>query len=170
MQIVEDLTNGVPPSGVDGRQRMYNHGSQRQGVFTNRGAAVPGSGYRISSSGDTADASAAGGISVNQPFLPFGLMDSYEGDFGELPWVAAYRFNLTVSCLTPGSARQFEIDTPLGRVNSLATYYDWSSPISFEFKSQAEIDGLSLTATWVPAPSPFALLGLGLLISRRRRR
>lgn len=146
----------------DGRVGWFDRGAQTQAVFTNRHVSIPGLGFRISSVADTNDASAAGGISVKQ--------DGPLGDpvFNtEAEDIFVYRFNITLACT---GDRTVLIHTPVGRINSFATYNQDGSNTSSEHKNTAVSDSITLHASWVPAPSTLALLGLvGLLSSRRRR-
>jgi hypothetical protein len=164
--IVDDVSNGASP--LDGRVDVFNNGAQNQGVFTNRNAAISGSGFRISSSGDTADGSAAGGISVKQDG-PQGAPPFREGD-----GLLGYRFNVTLACTTV--ARDVLIKTPgfdattSNRINSYSSYNSLGDNTSTEFKTSTTSDSLTIHASWVPAPSTLALLGLGGLIAGRRRR
>lgn len=161
--IIEDTINGIPTSGVDGRVGVYNGGAQTQSVFTNRGAGVPGTGLRISSSSDTADASAAGGIRVHQsgPGNPPGF---HEGD-GEL----GFLFALTAQ---PGilEVNTYTINTPLSRINSYTVYNELNSNTTTELKTVVSVDALTLHVAWIPAPSTLTLLSLASLAVARRRR
>jgi hypothetical protein len=165
--VIEDPSNGVPTSGVDGRVGVWNSGAQTQKVFTNRGAAVPGSGFRISSTADTADGSAAGGISVHQ--------NGPAATSGGPPFVTtdgnlSFRFNLTVVDIAPG-IRNFVVGNPASRINAYSSYNTLTDNTNTDFKANTSVAGLALNATWaIPAPSALALLGLGGLVAGRRRR
>lgn len=161
--IIEDLSNGTPgTAGVDGRVGVFNSGAQVQKVFTNRGIAVPGSGYRISSASDTGDASAAGGISVKQQG-PVGNAGFQQGD-----GMLGYRFDVTIGAR--GADLPFSVTTDATRINSYTVYNDLASNVTTELKTSVGVEGINLTASWIPAPSSLALLGLGGLVAGRRRR
>jgi hypothetical protein len=163
--ILDDPANGVSPT--DGRRGVFNFGAQTQKVFTNRGAGIGGTGYRISSTPDSGDLGPPGGISIKQAGpINNGNFVTFDGyALGVL-----YRFNLTVSCLEPGTPRTFVVDTPQDRLRYYSVYHSLDSNSTTELTQSVEIDALNLTASWVPAPSALALLGLGALWSTRRRR
>lgn len=170
--VVEDTTNG-DPTGEDGRQGTFNFGPQTHRVFTNRNAGIAGSGFRISSGADAADASAAGGISAKQapPVDPATGVPNANFDFG--PTSLLFRFNLSIACFVngaPDNARVVNIFTPASRLNSFAVHALADSAATTELKASAQLPGTDISVSWVPAPSSLALLGLGALAAGRRRR
>lgn len=169
VSLVEDAANGVPASGTDGRTGVFNVGPQTQRVFTNRNAGIAGVGFRISSGADSADGSAAGGISVKQnpPIDPATQAPNPNLNTDAKPMI--YRFNVSVG-FGDGSARTLNIFTPTTRINSFSVYDSASSSVATDLKASALAEAIDLNVSWVPAPSSLALLGLGGLIAGRRRR
>lgn len=169
VSVVEDAGNGVPASGTDGRQGVFNVGPQTQRVFTNRNAGIAGTGFRISSGADTADGSAAGGISnkQNPPIDP--ATGAPNPNFDSGTQVLLFRFNISVG-FAGGVARTINCFTPTTRINSFGIYESASSSVTTEVKANTTVDALDINVTWVPAPSSLALLGLGGLVAGRRRR
>lgn len=159
--IIEDITNGIPASGVDGRVGVFNNGLQVQRVFTTRHASIPGSGFRISSSADSTDSTPAGGISVKQaPPVDNPAFETADGVLG-------FRFDLTLSC-TAG-LREVLIDTPHSRITSYTTFNAADSFLTLEWKAVTGVDPITLRASWVPAPPALGILLLSGLIAGRRR-
>lgn len=166
VQIVEDLSNGVPASGVDGRVGAFNSGPAfYQTVYTNRNAAIPGAGFRISSPTDGPDVGAPGGISVHQEPPP---------DAGALyvtaDGVLTYRFNVIASPVAFPSTQDIHVFTPVNRVNTYNVHNRFDSRTTTSLLSLVETDQIDLNISWVPAPGPLAAFGLAAVVSRPRRR
>lgn len=161
-EIIEDPSNGYSELGVDGRVSVYNQSLQAQFVFSNRGGDVGGSGYRIASTTDSVDSATTGGIDIRQG-VPISNPAFHQGD-GEL----GFRFDLTVADLSAGP-RDFTVTTPTSRLKEFSTFDALGSAAKTDFTATAAIDGLTLTATWIPAPSSLVVLGASGLVARRRR-
>ena len=164
--IIDDPSNGATPN--DGRQGVFSYTAATQKVFTTRGADVGGSGFRLSSSANTApDAGPTGGMFFNQS-TPVG-----NPNFNTDDHVLGYRFNVTLSRSggTTLETRTALIHTPFSRVGGFTTYNSLTSGSSTEYlKANLALDTINLTAHWVPTPSALAFLGLGGLCAARRRR
>ena len=161
--IIDDPANGATPN--DGRQGVFSYTAATQKVFTTRAAAVGGSGFRLSSSADTAaDASAGGAMFFNQS-TPVN-----NPSFNTNDHVLGYRFNVTL--VDDGThTRTALVKSVAIRISGFTTYNALDVGSVTDFKANMIIDNLNLTATWaVPAPSAMALLGLGGLVAVRRRR
>lgn len=171
VEIVEDPSNGVPTAGVDGRVGEFNYGPAfYQSVYTNRGASVPGSGFRISSPTDSADAGAPGGISVFQR----GPIDRDTGlpnpDFETADGVLAYRFNVVANPFSIPSQQSIHVFTPLNRVAGYYVFNSFSNNTSTDIKSILQIDPVDLTVTWIPAPGAAPAFVLAGAAGLRRRK
>lgn len=169
VQIVEDLTNGTPVSGIDGRVGEFNVGpAYYQSVFTNRGAAVPGSGFRISSPNDGPDSGTPGGISVHQE-SPIDEGGDPNPSYVTADGVLTYRFNVVASPVAFPSMQSIHIFTPLSRVVAYYVHNSLTEVGVTDLKSSLQLDPVDLNINWVPAPGTMAVLSLAALLPRRRR-
>ena len=160
--IVDDAGNGVTPT--DGRQGVFSYTAATQKILSTRNVAVPGSGFRLTGSADTAaDASAGGAYFFNQA-TPVG-----NANFNSDDHVLGYRFNVTLA-YAGGADRNALVKTPAIRVGGFTTYNSLAGGTTTDYKANLILEDIALTAKWVPAPSTLALLGLGGLVAGRRRR
>jgi hypothetical protein len=176
IELVEDPSNGVPPTGTDGRVGAFNFGFQVQRVFTNRHASIPGSGFRIATgtggpqgNGDITDGSTAGGISGVQR-APADAHGSPNPDFVTADGVLEYRFNVVAVPLSAMSQQTIHIFTPLSRVQTYSVYDNMDGASGTSLLPILQTDPIDLNITWVPAPSAAAALVLAGAAGLRLRR
>ena len=163
--IIDDTNSfNYPVSPNDGRQGYFDYTAATQKVMSTRHPSLGGSGFRVTGSPDNAaDASPGGAMYFNQRYptgSPF---------FDNSDHVLGYRFNVTLAH-TGGDPRTAHVWTPLSRVGGFSTYNSMGGATTTDFKTSLILESLDLTAKWVPAPSTLALLGIGGLLSTRRRR
>ena len=169
VSIVEDVTNSLPASGVDGRTGFFNFGPQSQIAFRNRNASIPGSGFRISSSADMADMGAPGGINVHQR-PPLDTSGTVNPDFVQDDGILTYRFNVIVSPVTFPGAQAIHVYTPSNRFSGFSVYNSLTSAATTDLKAQVQIDAIDLNVAWVPSAGSLPVLAFSGLVSVRRRR
>lgn len=148
----------------DGRQGNFNFGGQKQDKYTTGADAGR---LRIAASGNAGDV-IGGGISVKQN-TPVAL----GAGFNTADGVLGFRFDITLANPTPGAenSRSLVSDAPANRVNSFSIYETAASSTAKSIKaSLLATDVATINATWAPAPASLALLGLGGLVTGRRRR
>lgn len=147
-----DASNTMFSTG-DFRQGRFNFGAQTQAAFRS------GSSLRIADAANGGDA-IAGGISVKQA-SPSASGSNFDANNPAL----GYAFTFVVGA---GQATDIHFDAPTNRINSYRVYTNATnttgSPKDIAFDAT---DGATVV---IPAPASLALLGLGGLITGRRRR
>ncbi len=148
----------------DGRIGNFNFGGQAQDKYT---TGIDAGNLRIAATGNAGDA-IGGGISIKQN-TPVAL----GAGFNTADGVLGFRFDITINNPTPGSAnsRTLVSDAPAARINSYSVYDTAASTTATSIKaSLLATDVATMNVTWAPAPASLALLGLGGLVTGRRRR
>ena len=171
VSIIEDLSNGTPPIGVDGRVGVFAKGLQIQSVYTNRSASVPGSGFRISSSADTTDNTGAGGISVHQDLPADPITGAPNPNFNQDDGVLVYRFDVVASPVVFPGDQTIHVHTPVSRISGFSVFDSMTIGTTTSLKGSVDVDAIDLNISWVPSPGVIPIFtSVGLLTLGRRRR